>query len=273
MDLFLSQLRSSQGFIDGEAPIDVGDWFGGAQTSGSASGTFRPSLFLLGKAGGPTEAEPDRSDWWVGPGARATLSIDETRLEVDLLTQFGDASGTPRRAYNAIARVEQGFGGAARPGVALRIDQSSGHACTEAPGAPTCTSEVLREMDLQFGRALYLRGMANQVAGTNSRQLALEAFVRPEDTLRVEIIGSWFRLTDPAGPWVRNGGQFQGSGWSPGNTEPGLGWELDARVAWRATPECHIDGGLAWFQPVGVGAALTGSAPQAYAFTRTRLTF
>lgn len=272
-DIFVSQLVASAGWVDGDAPSDLGDWFGGGQATLKTSKVFTPSVFVLAKAGGATELEPDRLDRWVGPGARATLSAGNTRVDIDGMVQLGDASGTPRQAYNVIARAEQVFDGQLRPGVALRLDQSSGHACATAPASGACTSDVNRSMDLQFGRNFHLRGVANQVAGTNSRQMAVEGFISPGKKTRLELVGSWFQLTDPEGPWVRNGGDLQGTGWTPGNEDPNLGWELDARAVWKPSKSLLFEGGSAWFQPIGAGAELTGDTGQLYIYMRTKLAF
>ncbi|MEC7948991.1 MAG: alginate export family protein [Myxococcota bacterium] len=271
-DLFLTQLAASQGWVDGDAPSDLGDWFGGGQVTWKDSDAFRPSVFVFAKAGGATAAEPARTDRWFGPGARATLRMDETLLELDGLVQIGDDSGTPRRAYNVIARAEQGFGMALDPGVAVRFDQSSGHACSGPAGGAACVGDVESAIDLQFGRNFYLRGFANQMSAANTRQMAVEGFVRPSETTRVELIGSWFQMTDPEGAWIGPGGTLQGAGWKPGNADPNLGWELDGRVIWKASKALQLAGGLAWFQPVGVGAELTGTDAQSYTWLQTRFT-
>lgn len=273
-DVFVSQLAAPAGFVDGEAPFDVGDWFGGGQATWTGSETVVPSLLVLGKAGGATADEPNREDWWIGPGARTTVSLPSgTRLDVDALMQLGNDSGTPRQAWQVIARVQQAFDAGIRPGVAARFEQSSGEACTGNANSTDCNAAVNRSMDLQFGRNFYLRGFANQVAATNSRQMAVEAFARPTDGLKVELIGSWFQLTDPAGPWVRTGGVLQGRGWKTGNTDPNLGWEVDARAMWSVTPNLSVHTGGGYFQPIGVGADLTGNDAQLYTYASSRVAF
>ena len=273
-DVFVSQLAAAAGFVDGEAPIDVGDWFAGGQATWAGSETVTPSLLVLGKAGGATAAEPNREDWWVGPGARTTVDLSSgTRFDVDALLQLGNDSGTPRRAWQVIGRIQQVFEAGPRPGVALRFEQTSGEACTGQPGVDDCAPAVTRGMDLQFGRNFYLRGFANQFAANNNRQMAAEAFARPTDSLKLEFIASWFQLTDPEGPWERSGGALQGQGWKPGNQDPDLGWELDARALWSVSDHLSVHAGGGFLQPVGAGAALTGGDPQLYTFASSRVAF
>ena len=268
VDAFASQLKSSTGWSDAETPPDLGDWFGGATATLKGFSVVKPSLFVLAKYGGPSEASPDRHDQWVGPGARLVVDYNQTALDLNTLVQIGDVSGTPRQAYSIIARVEQRLNLPLSPGIALRFDQSSGHACTEEAGSDTCTSDVNRTLDLQWGRNHYYRGLADQVAATNSRHMAAELFAKPANNLHVELIGSFFQLTNPEGPWMRNGGKLQGSGWKPGNEDATLGAEVDARIAWKAGKHMKIDGGLSLFQPLGVGKEMAGGDLQTYCFTR-----
>ena len=212
-DVFASQLVAPGGFADGETPFDVGDWFGGGQATLRASDVFVPSVRARGRRRHPGRAQPPDLIGRLGRG----LPTDPP--DVDGMAQIGEDTGVQRRAWQVIARAEQGFDATGRPGVAARFEQSSGSACAGEPDGGDCTSAVDRTMDLQFGRNFYLRGLANQVAATNSRQMALEAFAQPADGLRVELIGSWFQLTDPEGPWC-NGGVLQGAGWRPATPIP-----------------------------------------------------
>ena len=60
-------------------------------------------------------------------------------------------------------------------------------------------------------------------------------------------------MVNPEGIWMTASGVVQGSGWEPGNTDPNLAWELDAIVDVWASKVAHIDAGLCFVQPIGVG--------------------
>lgn len=251
----------------------LGDDLGGVFVTWKANKIVEPTVFVLGRYGGATYDDPTREKRWLAPAARVLVKHEKTLVDANAMLQIGREKDTPRRAHSIIVRLEQGSTAPLGPGVALVFDQTSGHACDGPASGGDCTSDVLNDFDLQFGRNHALRGAIDQVMGNNARQIALEGFVDPAPGFRASVLTSLFQLTNPEGAWRRNGGALQGAGWIPGNTDPNLGIEVDAIATWSHNKVIDIDGGWSMFQPIGAGAAMTGDAAQHYVFARNRFTF
>jgi hypothetical protein len=244
-------------------------------TLGALFATFHPSddieptVWLMGRGGGPTADAPDRSALWIGPGGRFFATPGDTTIDLNGMGILGSDSGVPIRAYSIIARIDQQIGAF---GAALIFDQSSGHACESEP-VDGCVTDVNRNFDLGYGRNHYLRGNADQVAGVNARDIGVELNSSPRDDLKPILQAHLFQLTNPEGAWIRNGGTLQGVGWIRGNDDPNLGVEVDAMIAYDPMKGMQIDGGYCFFQPIGAGAAIAGTDPMHYLFVRNRFTF
>ena len=271
VDGFSMMLREPHPADDDYAASTLGDTLAGVFATWAGAGAVEPTAFVLGSVGGPTIDDSDRLKRWVAPAVRVEVDTESgTFVDLNVVVQVGDESGTPIRAYNTIVRTRQGFGGDWDAGAGLLFEQSSGHSCG---AGPDCDPDVIRDPDLGFGRNHFLRGAADQVYGANVRDLGLNVDSAPMERLRLTLEGHWFQLTNPEGAWRRNGGSFQGQGWKAGNTDPNLGIEVDALFDAKIDKGIHIDGGLTWFQPVGVGAELTGDDAMVYAFVRNRYNF
>ena len=104
----------------------MGDAMGAVFATFSPSEDVTPTVWFVGRGGGPNEAAPDRKKLWFGPAARLLLTPGETSVDLNVVGMFGRDTDTPMRGYSMIARIDQGIG---KVGLGLQFDQSSGHAC------------------------------------------------------------------------------------------------------------------------------------------------
>lgn len=243
-----------------------GDQFGALFATFKSHAKLQQSLWLMGRGGGPTLDDPTRERLWVGPGYRLHAKPDQTEIDLNAMYQYGEDTSVPIRAYSVIARVKQTFGAL---GVGVIFDQSSGQPCEDE----ACSAEVLSDFDLEFGRNHFLRGYADQVAGSNARDLGLEVSGEVSKTGKALLQTHLFQLTEPTGRWRRNGNREVGSGFLLGNDDPNLGVEVDAIFAYRPQPNVRISGGYTYFQPIGAGAEIAGEDPMHYLFMSSRFSF
>ena len=254
----------------------LGETHTGLFSTWKASKSVELSPMALARFGGPTADDPDRSLWWVAPGARLFLTPNQSMVDLVVFGHLGDRSEVPIRAYSAMMRARQGLGNSAlKPGVGVILEQNSGGACT---GETECNPDVIQDFQTGFGRNHFLRGNADQFRGTNLRDLGLMVDTTPwaggpKRKLKLTVEGHLFQMVNPEGVWLSAVGTVQGQGWELGNTDPNLAWEVDALADLRLGKVAHIDGGLCFVQPIGVGERLTGGAPMTYAFARNRFSF
>ncbi len=265
----------------GTLPIEqsLGATLAGLATAWQVSDDVSVESLTLAQFEGPSEAEPEQQLWWVTPGLRLFTTPGQTRVDLMLLGQIGDDTGTPIRSYSAMMRARQGLGDTAmKPGVGIIVEQNSGHACTSDPSAGVCETDVIQDFQTGFGRNHYLRGTADQFRGTNLRDLGLTADSTlwqggKKKSIQTTIEAHFFQMVNPEGVWLTAFGGVQGTGWEVGNTDPNLAWEVDAIVDVWASKVAHIDAGLCFVQPIGVGERITGPDPMTYAFARNRFSF
>ena len=257
----------------------LGETHAGIFATWTATEDLQVSPITMARFEGPDDLDPLQQLWWVSPGVRILATPGLTRIDLTVLGQVGDHTDTPIRAYSAILRARQGLGDSPlKPGIGLIFEQDSGHACTTDPTTGACTTDTIQDFQTGFGRNHYLRGNADQFRGTNLRDMGLEVDTTLWDggekrSFKTAVQGHFFQMVNPEGIWLDATGAVQGLGWEPGNTDPNLAWEVDALMDLRLTKTAHIDGGLCFVQPIGVGERLTGNAPMTYAFARNRFTF
>jgi hypothetical protein len=282
LDAFTVMLSEPQPAGDVQTTSSLGETHTGFYATLGASENFKPTAFVMGRFAGPTDSAPDREKWWAAPGLRLLATPGRSSIDLNLAGQIGDDSGTPIRAYSGMLRARQGLGGSWKTGVGVILEQNSGHACENDPGTGDCVTDTIRDFEGGFGRNHFLRGFADQVQGSNVRDLGLQLDTtpwkkdgpdKPTHRLTTTLQAHLFQLVDTEGAWHRNGGNLQGMGWELGNTDPNIGWEIDALFGMVLGPAARIDGGVCIFQPIGVGARLTGDAPMTYAFVRNRFSF
>jgi hypothetical protein len=247
-----------------------GDTLGALFAEFKASEDLQPAVWVMARGGGPIESDPERRKLWVGPGARLFATPGHTTVDLNVMAIVGRDTGRTMGAYSVIAHVGQQLGPI---GVTAIFDQSSGHACTTDPLAEGCGNDVIQNFDLSFGRNHFLRGYADQVAGVNARDMALQLHSTPLETIRPMLQAHLLQLTNPQGQWLRNGGVPQGQSWIRGNTDPNLGIEVDAILETWPHEGVAIDGGYCFFQPIGAGAQMTGTDAMHYLFVRNRFQF
>ena len=254
----------------------LGETHAGLFSTWKASKSVELSPMAMARFGGPSLEDPDRSLWWVSPGARVFLTPKQSMVDLVVMGQLGDRSDVPIRAYSAMLRARQGLGDSPlKPGVGVILEQNSGSACsTELE----CNPEVIQDFQTGFGRNHFLRGNADQFRGTNLRDLGLSVDSTPwaggpKRKLKLTVEGHLFQMVNPEGVWLSAVGTVQGQGWEVGNTDPNLAWEVDALADLRLGKVAHLDGGFCFVQPIGVGGRLTGGAPMTYAFARNRFRF
>ena len=257
----------------------LGETHVGVFTGWSPSEDFSVGPIALARFAGPSELAGDQQVWWATPGFRLRSTPGETSVDMTLLGQVGDDTGTPIRGYSAMLRARRGLGDLAlKPGVGVIFEQNSGHACAADSAPDECATDTIRNVQTGFGRNHALRGNADQFRGTNLRDLGMELDATlwtgaGKRSLQTALQGHLFQLVDPEGLWLDATGSVQGRGYLPGNTDPNLAWEIDALMDLWVTKTAHIDAGVCVVQPIGAGAEMTGPDAMTYAFARNRFLF
>jgi len=284
VDAFSAVLRAPNPEVPGTAESltverSLGATHAGLFTSFRASDALEGGPIALARFEGPSVDEPEQKIWWVTPGVRMKATPGSSAVDLVVLGQVGDDSGTPMRGYTTMLRARQGLGDSPlKPGVGLIFEQNSGHGCQSDASTGTCDTDTIRNFETGFGRNHFLRGNADQFRGTNLRDLGAEVDSTlwsggKNRSIRTTVQGHLFQLVNPEGMWMSATGALQGSGWELGNTDPNLAWELDALIDIRAGKIATLDGGLCYVQPIGVGARLTGTDAMTYAYMRNRFLF
>ncbi len=264
VDAFSALLEPPRPRSDEQSKPTNGDTLSAVFLTHQSHDVWESTLFAMLSTGGPTVDEPERKKVWVAPAFRLYGTPGLTKLDLNAMLQLGKDTDVPISTYDVILRFDQGFELAGSPGIALMFEQASGSGPND---------NKIRDFDLHFGRNHYLRGNADQVHGENIRWFGFEVNSKPWESVKPVLQAHVFQLTNPEGVWRRNSSVEQGIGAIPRNSDPNLGVELDAIVLAHVDKHVKLDGGYTFFQPIGVGADITGSDPQHALYVRSRFSF
>jgi len=252
-----------------------GDWLAHASIGHAAGDALTSSAYVIVKTAAAEYATvaqdglnnarqiaPERTMY--APALNVRWKKPLHRIDADVMGQFGRDGEQAIEAWQFAWVSSHALDVLGQPALRLTAEQSSGD-CSQS----NCDDSVNSSFDPLYGRHHGLRGMADQAYGSNLRDLAVGIGLKPDDRIHLTTDVHVFSLTNPQGPWMRNGGKLQGLGSIEGNEDALIGVESDTRIAWRPEKGVLLDLGYAWFLPQGAGRALTGDAPQHYVYLRS----
>jgi len=201
-----------------------------------------------------------------------TEPIEGLSLKVDTMVQAGSLNDRQHFAWMAGTRLKYTVKKMEmKPSVVLMYEQSSGEPCSgEYMSGANCSGDKSQAFFPFYGRNHYFRGIADRVGGINVRDFGAGIGIKPTKGLSVGVDWHHFQLVDLKGAWYRNNGTVVG--WDENNTQSGIGHEIDIRSTYKLKKMIFIQSALTVFQPVGAGAAWTGTGPQVGAYVWTRFT-
>ena len=251
-----------------------GDWLAHASIGHTAGKALTLSGYVLLKTSSAEYASvaqdglnnvrlvsPDRAMY--APAVNIHWKRPLHKIAADIMGQFGKDGEQRIRAWQVAWVSSHALDVLAQPALRFTFEQSSGDC--EQTG---CDDAVNSAFEPLYGKHHGLRGMADQAYGSNLRDLAVGVGLKPDDRVSIATDVHVFSLTNPEGPWMRNGGNLQGVGSIAGNEDTLLGVESDTRITWKPKPGVLLDTGYAWFLPQGAGRTLTGDAPQHFVYLR-----